>query len=156
MCVCDLGGVYIKPTRPWVVVPLPSSLANVHSSSCRPSSSVVVSSGRRLPVVCLSSAVICRPVVCLSSSVPSCHLSSVVCHLSSCRPVVCCRLASVVQRPASSVHPVHRLAAASLRPSFAPSRFPYSTRSSLSLSSASLLVFLVVAILTFPALILQS
>ena len=29
MCVCDLGGVYIKPTRPWVVVPTPSSLATV-------------------------------------------------------------------------------------------------------------------------------
>ena len=29
MCVCDLGGVYIKPTRPWVVVPLPSSLATI-------------------------------------------------------------------------------------------------------------------------------
>jgi len=33
MCVCDLGGVYIKPTRPWVVVHPPSPLANVHSSS---------------------------------------------------------------------------------------------------------------------------
>ena len=29
MCVCDLGGVYIKPTRPWVVAPLPSPLATV-------------------------------------------------------------------------------------------------------------------------------
>ena len=29
MCVCDLGGVYIKPTRPWVVAPLPSSLATI-------------------------------------------------------------------------------------------------------------------------------
>ena len=29
MCVCDLGGVYIKPTRPWVVAPIPSSLATI-------------------------------------------------------------------------------------------------------------------------------
>ena len=84
MCVCDLGGVYIKPTRPWVVVPLPSPLATIK---------------RRRPASC-------RPVVVVSSAVLSCRVLScrvLSCRvLSSSRPVVssvCCRrLSSVVSQ----------------------------------------------------------
>ena len=122
MCVCDLGGVYIKPTRPWVVVPLPSSLATIE---------------RRRPASC-------RPVVVVSSAVLSCPVVS-------CRPVVIvivwrpvlpavavCRLASVVW---PVVYGAVLSSAVVFAPSFCAIPFPlFAHQKSISLREISVLI----------------
>ena len=100
MCVCDLGGVYIKPTRPWVVAPLPSPLATIKR---RPVQRPVVHRLSSCPV--LPAVAACRPVV-LSSAVLCCRrvVSSAV---------VVCRLSSVLSAWRLRVFASSRLAAAS-------------------------------------------
>ena len=133
MCVCDLGGVYIKPARPWVVVHLPSSLATIkrrRPASCR-------------PVVVVSSAVLSCPAVLPSSAVVS----------PGCLPVVSCRLSAVVVCRLSSVLSSRSRFDSRLR--FALPCFPIHPRQ-IHLYCASLLVVPVVSILSFLAPILQT
>ena len=99
MCVCDLGGVYIKPTRPWVVAPLPSPFATIKRR--RPVSLCqlvqLTCSPRHLFTLSPCHLFTCSRLVIWSRLVASGHLFtwSSASHLvtwSSCHLVICSRL----------------------------------------------------------------
>ena len=139
MCVCDLGGVYIKPTRPWVVAPPPSSIAtsqHVAVSLCRcvtlsPCHLVTLSPGR----VWSRLVALCGHLVIRSSG----HL---VIWSSPGHPVILSRLRA--------------FASFAFAPIFCPSLFPLFARSKFILYCASPLVVPIVSILSSPAPILQT
>ena len=134
MCVCDLGGVYIKPTRPWVVVPLPSSLATIKRRrpvslcqlvqlTCSPCHLVTWLPGYLFTsghLVTWSSA--SHLVIWSSGQLVVWRLASV---LSACRLAAASILAHLLRDRGSPIHPlqIHSLLCASAS---CPSRFnPY-------------------------------
>ena len=138
MCVCDLGGVYIKPTRPWVVAPLPSPLATVTLSPRLAVSPrhLVTSSPRHLVHLVTWSPGYLFTSGHLVAWLPCCLVT-----WSRCA-VICSRLrvfAPFTFAPIFLTFPVSLFALAKFIPYCAP-----------------LLVFILVSILTFPALILQT